>query len=123
MGVLDHVQGGRDLVDVAGHADAVDDALLSGQDVLVVVGALGVGHDRDLHGRGSSPTTRRRSSSSQYFQCPNRRGRRSLGCLVAELHVVDAGGDAALVDRLDELVVEVVVVDQAAVADGADRGS
>ena len=42
-----------------------------------------------------------------------------LGRLVADLHVVDAGLDACLVNRLDETVVEHVVVDQTAVANRA----
>jgi hypothetical protein len=39
--------------------------------------------------------------------------------LVAEFHVIHASGDAGVIDDLDDLVVEMVVVHQAAVADGA----
>ena len=73
-----------------------------------------------LSGVGLSPTIRRRSSSSQNFQAPYLAGREDLlGRLVADLHVVDAGLDAGVVDGPDEAVLEHVVVDQAAVADGA----
>ena len=39
--------------------------------------------------------------------------------LVADFHVVDAGGDACVVDRADQLVGELMVVHQSAVADRA----
>ena len=39
--------------------------------------------------------------------------------LVAQLHVIHARGHAGVIDHLDDLVVEMVVVHQAAVADGA----
>ena len=43
--VLDHVQRGGNLVDVGRHADHVQDAVLFRQNVLVIIAALGVGHD------------------------------------------------------------------------------
>ena len=39
--------------------------------------------------------------------------------LVAEFHVIHAGGDAGVINQLDGRVLEMVVVHQAAVADGA----
>ena len=107
-------------MDVGGDADEVDDALVLGQDVLVVVGALGVGHDGDLERRGVVADD---AADGVLVTVLPRTvlggGVDALRGLVAQLHVVDPGGDQRLVDRFDELVLPDVLVDEPAVADGA----
>ena len=46
-------------------------------------------------------------------------GKNLFGVFVSHLHVVDAGRDIGLIDRLDEPVFEAVIVDQTAIANGA----
>ena len=48
VGVLDHVDGRGDLVDVGRPSDDVEDALVFRQDVVVVVASLGVSHGREF---------------------------------------------------------------------------
>ena len=107
-------------MDVERHADHVQHALLLGQDVGPPVRLAGVGHRRELQRRGvvadDAPHV------VLVAELPGAElvaGEELLRGLVADLHVVDAGLDAGLVDGLDEAVVERVIVDQAAVADRA----
>jgi len=46
--VLDHVERGRNLADVSGHANHVHDRILFRQDVFVIIAPFGVGHDGEL---------------------------------------------------------------------------
>jgi len=50
MRILDHVQGGGDLMDVRGHADHVQDGVLFGQNILLVITAFGIGHHAEFQG-------------------------------------------------------------------------
>ena len=118
--VLDHVQRGRNLVDVGRHADHVQDAVLFRQNVLVIIAALGVGHDGELQvGRVVADDAAQVVLDAVFpaavFALLDAFARR----LVAEFHVIHAGGDAGVIDHLHDFVVEMVVVHQAAVADGA----
>ena len=92
VGVLDHVESRGNLVDVGGHADHVDDALVLGQDVGVVISALGVGHDGDFHGRFLVAD----DAADVLFvgelpQAELVTRVEPLGGLVAEFHVINAG--------------------------------
>ena len=120
VGVLDHVEGQRDLVDVGGDPDEVEHALRLRQDVLGVVALVGVGHRRQLQGRvvvaDDAPDVALDTVLPR-SELPGRELR--AGVDVPDLHVVDAALDAGLIDRLDGLVRELVVVHQAAVPDGA----
>ena len=120
VGVLDHLQRGGDLADVGGHAHHIDHALILGQDVLVVIRALGVGHDRELKlGRVVAHDAAEVLLAAVLPGAVFARHDDLLRGLVAQLHVVNPRRHAGVIDRLNHLVVELVVVHQAAVADGA----
>ena len=118
--VLDHVQRGRNLVDVGRHADHVQDGIFFRQNVLVIIAALGVGHDGEFQiglvvADDAAQVVLDAVFPAAVFALLDAFARR----LVAEFHVINAGGDAGVIDHLDDFVVEMVVVHQAAVADGA----
>ena len=118
--VLDHVQRGRNLVDVGRHADHVQDGILFRQNVLVIIAALGVGHHGELEiglvvADDAAEVVLDAVFPAAVFAGLDAFARR----LVAEFHVINAGGDAGVIDDLHDFVVEMVVVHQAAVADGA----
>jgi hypothetical protein len=120
VGVVDHVDRDRDLMHVGGDPDQVERALLLGENVRVVVGLLRVGHHRELERRVVLSDDPAHVVLVAVLPGAELGGREELlGCLVAHLHVIDAGLDARLVHGLDEAVVEHVVVDQASVANGA----
>jgi len=120
MRVLYHLQGRWNLVDVRRDADDVYHALRLGQDIVAVVGSLGVGHHRDLQvGRvvANDPT-----DTVLVAELPVAviAGREDLSVgLIADLHRVNPGLDAGIVDSLHEPVLEAVVVDQPTVPDRA----
>ena len=120
MGVFDHVQRGGNLADVGGHADHVEDAVFLRRDVFVVIAALGVGHGAKLE-RGLVITN---DAAHVFLLAVFPAAMLALldafaGRLVAQLHIVHPRRDAGVIDDLDDLVAEVVVVHQAAIADGA----
>ena len=91
-----------------------------GRDVFVVIAALGVGHDGKFQvGRVVADDAAQVFLEAVFpaavFAGLDAFARR----LVAEFHVINARRDARVIDHLHDLVVEVVVVHQAAVADGA----
>ena len=118
--VLDHVQRGRDLVDVGRHADHVENGILFREDVLVIIAALGVGHDTQFQcGLVVSDDAAQRVLGA-VFPVPMFTGLDAFARrLVAEFHVIHAGGNAGVINQLDRLVVEMVIVHQPAVTDGA----
>ena len=84
----------------------------------MVIRALGVGHDGDFDRRFL--VAERPPHIIFVAELPGAvfvAAGQFLGGLVTDLHVIDAGLDVRLVDRLDELVVELMVVHQSAVAD------
>ena len=120
MGMLDHVEGQRDLVDIGGHPDHVQDALRFRQDVLPVVALVGVGHRRQLQ-RGLVVSDDAAEVALDAVLPRAELPRRKLPARVdvPDLHVVDAALDARLIHRLHRLVAELVVVHQTAVPNGA----
>ena len=115
--VGDHVDGGGNLVDVGGHADAVEDALLLWQDVGVVIRPLGIRHGAQLH---LARVVAHDSPDVVFVGILPRAvllAREDLlRCLVADLHIIHTGGHAGVVDRLHEMFLEQMIVDQPAVA-------
>jgi hypothetical protein len=94
--------------------------LVLGQNVLVIIRALGVGHNGELELGGVIPDDAAQVLFAAVFPGAVFAGNNDLlGRLVAQLHVIHARGHARLVDRLDNLVVKLVVVHEAAVPDGA----
>ena len=120
MGVPDHVERAWNLMDVAGDPHAVDDALVLEQDVGVVVGAIHVGHDRELDGaRALAHHAANRVLLTEFPLPVLARREQPPRRLVAQLAIVHPSGDAGVIDSLDEGLVELVIVDQATVANGA----
>ena len=94
--------------------------ILFRQDVLVIIAAFGVGHHGQLEvGRvvadDAAEVVLDAVFPAAVFALLDAFARR----LVAQFHVIHAGGHAGVVNHLDDFVVEMVVVHQAAVADGA----
>ena len=118
MGVLDHVQCQRHLVDVGGHADHVQHAFRRRQDVRLVIALFGVGHGRQLQ-RGIVVADNAADVLLAAVLPRSKLARRELlpRVDVADLHVVDSGLDAGLIHASDYVVSELVVVHQAAIAD------
>ena len=113
MRVLDHVERGRDLADVSRDADHVDHALVFGEDVLVIIGPLGIGHDGQLQGGFIIAD----DAPDIVFQAilplaVFARDNDLAGGLVTDLHVIDAGFDAGCIDCFHDLIIEMVVVHQ-----------
>ena len=111
-------------MDVAGDADHIEHAVLGRDDlVLPVALAAGVGHGTEFQAGLLGGVVAHHAAHVLFLAVPPWAVlvvRKYLGVvLVADLHVVDAGLDAGLVDRLDLVVGKLGVVDQAAVADGA----
>jgi len=121
LGVLDHLGGFGDLGDVEGDADEIDDAFVFGDDVVLPVAlAAGVGHDGEFEGLfGFADDAADGVFLAEAPVAVLAAGEEFAGGAVADFHVIDAGGDAGVVDGADDVVVEAVVVDEAAVADGA----
>ena len=120
VGVLDHVHRSRDLVCISGDADAVEHALFGRQDVGFVIGLAGVGHGGELElGVVVANDAAHAVLITKLPVAVLLAGKLGLGGFVAQFHVVDAGLDGGVVDGLDEVVLEQVIVDQAAVTDGA----
>ena len=120
MGVLDHLQRGGDLVDVSGHAHHINHALRLGQNVFVVIGALRIRHHRKLEGGWIVADDAAQVVLQAVF--PDTVLARDDDLprgLIAQLHVINPGLHTGGIDGLDDLVVELVVVHQAPVADGA----
>lgn len=117
--VVGHGDGRVHLVDVAGHPDHGEQALVPGRDV-VVVDAADVHHGRQLQ------AARLVADDPADVLIPTElpgavlvAGEGLLRTHVAHLHVVHPGGAEPPVDGPDELVAEVPVVHQPAVTDGA----
>src|SRR5262249_45707976 len=124
VAVLDHFDGFGNLVGVEGDADHVEHAVFGGDDVaLPIAFAAGVGHGGEFEA-GLGGVVVAQGAVQVGFAAPHPlavflRGALLDGVLVADFHVVDAGGDASVVHGADDFVAELVAVDQAAVADGA----
>ena len=117
--VLDHLDGGGDLVDVAGDAHHVEHALLFGEDVFAEIRSAHVCHDGELHAR----LVFAHDGAQVFFVAElvfaeligiEQRPRR----LVTHLHIVDARREVHRVQRLCELVRKAEIVAQPAVAQG-----
>ena len=115
--ILDHVDRERDLMDVAGHADDVHDAVLLRQDVRLVVAAARIGHHGDLQRRlvlahdGAKVLLRRELPLAEVRDLEH-----VLGGPVAELHVVHARREIRPIEVTHELVREPEIVHETAIA-------
>ncbi len=86
----------------------------------MVVGALGIGHHAQLEAGGVVTHDAPQVVFEAILPGAVLAGNDDFpGSLVAQLHVVNARRHAGVIDGLDDLVVKLVVVHQAAVADGA----
>lgn len=120
---LDHVHRFGDLVHITGHPDHVQDALILGKDVGLPVALAGIGHHREFQAgclrvvvAGDAADILLRTAAEWTVLVLREK---APGVLVSDLHIIDARLNAGFVDRLDEIVVELMVVDETTVADGA----
>ena len=119
VGVLDHTDRQGDLMDVAGYADHVEHALLLRQNIGLVVALFRISHGRQLE-RGVVVTDDAPHillagvTPGTVVLC----GKLRTAVDVADLHIVDAGGDAGGVYTLNNGVIELGVVHQAAITNG-----
>ena len=124
VAMFEHVHGFRDLVYVAGDADHVQDALGSGDDLVFPIGlTAGVCHGGEFEaGIGGGVIADDAAHDLFLAMSPGAvaaGGELLRGIFVTDFHVVDACGDASVVDGTDDLVAEVGIIDEAAVSDGA----
>ena len=118
FGVFDHLDRGRHLVEVGGHAHEGDGAFGLRADVRLVVAASGVRHDRELDRRiGFADCLEYLFVVGEFPGAEVGGVEHGLGGAIADFHVVDAGGEVRAVEGAHEVVGEEEVVDEPAVAE------
>jgi len=122
-GVCDHVDGLRDLVRIEGDPDHVEGAFRCRDEVRLPVALARVRHGCQFEPGGLRVVAPHDAAEILIVAMPPGSevvGRKnSLRILVADLHVVDAGINACLVNGAYLLVTEAVGVHEAAIADRA----
>ena len=117
MAVLDHLDGARDLVDVAGDAHHVQHAVLLFPDILAEIRPAHVRHDGEFHVRFVFADDRLQVLFvAELVLAEFGRVEQRLGRLVAHLHIIDARLDVHRVQRLGKFIRKLKIVAKPAVA-------
>ena len=119
MEILDHLNSCRNLVNVAGHAHHVDDALAFWQKVRFKIAAAYICHHGNLHiayifaNNGTNVLF-----LAELPLAKIRLVEKGAAGLIPKLHIVHAAFDIGLIQFPHKFVAEVKVVAQSAVANG-----
>jgi len=123
VSMLYHFHRFGNLIDVTGYADDVEDALIARFDLRFPVALAGVGHGGEFEAGLFSIVVAYDPAHVLLVAVAPRAElvprEQSRGVLVADFHVIEPSSDAGVIYGPDDLVGELVVVDEPAVADGA----